>query len=160
MLLWLKSILFTAVVPGTVAIYLPLFLVRDRSAGPLATTLLGAILVALGVAIYLWCVWDFAVFGRGTPAPMDAPKSMVMRGLYRYTRNPMYVGLLTAISGWAIVFQSLLLAAYAVAVWAALQAFILLHEEPHLRRVFGAQYEDYCRRVPRWGSLRRRERDG
>ncbi len=157
MILWLKNILFTIVVPGTVAVYLPLFLVQDRSAGSIAVTLLGSSLVAAGGAIYLWCVWDFATFGRGTPAPIDAPRKLVVRGLYRYTRNPMYLGVLTVISGWAVVFQSLALVLYAVVVWVCFQAFILLYEEPHLRRVFGAEYEAYCQRVSRWLSLRWRE---
>jgi protein-S-isoprenylcysteine O-methyltransferase Ste14 len=129
--LWIKNILFSVVVPGTVAAYLPLLIVRSRPVGSFGAILLGSCLVAAGAAIFLWCVWDFATFGRGTPAPIDPPKKLVVRGLYRYTHNPMYVGVLTAIFGWAIMFQSLALLLYAVAVWTFVHAFILLYEEPH-----------------------------
>lgn len=157
MILWLKNVLFTIIVPGTVAVYLPLLLVRGRPVGSTGAALLGFGLVAAGVAIYIWCVWDFASFGRGTPAPIDAPKNLVVRGLYRYTRNPMYLGVLTVILGWSIVFQSLTLVLYAVVVWAFFQAFILLYEEPHLRRVFGAEYDAYRRQVSRWFPIGRRQ---
>jgi protein-S-isoprenylcysteine O-methyltransferase Ste14 len=118
--------------------------------------LLGLGLLIAGAAIYVWCVWDFATFGHGTPAPIDAPKKLVVRGLYRYTRNPMYLGVLTIILGWAIAFQGLALVAYAVIVWACFQAFIVLYEEPHLRRTFGSEYEAYSQRVSRWLPLVRR----
>ncbi len=156
MVLFLKNILFTIVVPGTVAVYVPLLLVKGRPLGSVGAMLLGFGLVMAGAAIYVWCVWDFATFGRGTPAPIDAPKKLVVRGLYRYTRNPMYVGALTIILGWATVFQSLPLVLYAVVVCVCFQAFILLYEEPHLRRAFGAEYEAYTQRVSRWLPLIRR----
>lgn len=156
MILFLKNFAFTIVVPGTVAVYLPLLLVQGRSLGSIGAMLLGLGLVTAGAGIYIWCVWDFATFGRGTPAPIDAPKKLVLRGLYRYTRNPMYVGVLTAIAGWAIAFQSLTLVLYAVVVWAGFQAFIVLYEERHLRRAFGAEYETYLQRVPRWLPLAHR----
>ena len=92
MALLLKNLLFTVVVPGTVVIYVPLQIVEGRSpAGGFGLALAVPVLL-LGAAIYAWCVWDFAMFGRGTPAPIDEPKKLVVRGLYRYTRNPMYVG--------------------------------------------------------------------
>jgi protein-S-isoprenylcysteine O-methyltransferase Ste14 len=156
LILFLKNFLFTIVVPGTVALYLPLLLVQSRSLGSIGAMLLGLGLVTAGGGTYIWCVWDFATFGRGTPAPIDAPKKLVVRGLYRYTRNPMYVGVLTAIAGWAIAFQSLALVLYAVVVWAGFQGFIVLYEERHLRRAFGAEYEGYLQRVPRWLPLARR----
>jgi len=95
-------------------------------------------------------VWDFARFGRGTPAPIDAPKRLVTRGLYRYTRNPMYVGVLTVILGWAVLFRAWALVAYALAVWSCFHSFIILYEEPHLRAQFGKEYEEYRVRVSRW----------
>ncbi len=158
MVLFLKNILFTIVVPGTVAVYVPLLLVQDGSIRSISLALLGFTVVIVGGAIYAWCVWDFATFGRGTPAPIDAPKKLVVRGLYRFTRNPMYVGVLTVILGWAILFQSFALILYAVVVWTCFQAFIVLYEEPHLRRVFGAQYDAYRRHVPRWLLLGRANR--
>jgi protein-S-isoprenylcysteine O-methyltransferase Ste14 len=150
MLLLLKNLLFTIVVPGTVAGYLPLAIAGGRppAAGPVFAS--GCAVLGLGAAVYVWCVWDFAVFGRGTPAPLDAPKRLVVRGLYRYTRNPMYVGVLTAILGWAVVYRSPGMLLYAAAVGLCFQGFIVLYEEPHLERLFGREYQDYRARVGRW----------
>src|SRR6267154_1139948 len=100
MILALKNILFTLVVPGTVGVYLPLILARGRNAATDFFLGLAIIFFVIGGSIYSWCVFDFASFGRGTPAPIDAPKKLVRRGLYRYSRNPMYVGVLTVIYGW------------------------------------------------------------
>ncbi len=157
MVLLLKNLLFTVVVPGTVAVYVPYLIAPDRPPEPGPTLAVAILFFLAGVTIYAWCVWDFASFGRGTPAPVDAPKRLVIRGLYRYTRNPMYVGVLTIIAGWAIAFQSLALVLYAVVVWAGFQAFIILYEERHLRRVFGAEYEAYLQRVSRWLRFTRRD---
>jgi protein-S-isoprenylcysteine O-methyltransferase Ste14 len=150
MLLLLKNILFTVVVPGTVAVYVPLLVARDR--GPASGLLFACALLvlALGTAIYAWCVWDFATFGRGTPAPIDAPKQLVSRGLYRHTRNPMYVGVLTVILGWALMFRAPALILYAMVIGGCFQVFIVFYEEPHLRRAFGGSYDEYCARVGRW----------
>ncbi|MGH9932165.1 MAG: methyltransferase family protein [Pyrinomonadaceae bacterium] len=94
--------------------------------------------------------WDFARFGRGTPAPIDAPKRLIVRGLYRYTRNPMYVGVLTVIVAWALSFRMAALLVYGLAVAACFHLFIILYEERRLRRDFGIEYEEYCARVRRW----------
>lgn len=150
MVLLLKNLLFTFLVPGTVAVYVPLLIAggRPRAADarePIATALLVA-----GGAIYAWCVWDFASFGRGTPIPIDAPRRLVVRGLYRVTRNPMYVGVLTVILGWAVLFRSAPLLIYALCVGSCFHAFVVLHEERHLRREFGEEYAAYCARVGRW----------
>jgi protein-S-isoprenylcysteine O-methyltransferase Ste14 len=149
-LLFLKNLLFTVIVPGTVAVYAPLWLARGRAVGSGASFFVGAASLVLGGAIYLRCVWDFATFGRGTPAPIDAPKRLVIRGVYRYTRNPMYLGVLTVILGWMILFRSAFLLPYAVLVATCVQLFVVLYEEPHLRRRFGSEYEEYCARVGRW----------
>jgi len=150
MRLFLKNLLFTLVVPGTVAVYVPLLIARDHppTSGPLFVLALA--LLALGGAIYAWCVWDFATFGRGTPAPIDAPKKLVVRGLYRYTRNPMYVGVLTVILGWAVLFQAAALVLYILIVGTCFHLFIVLYEERQLQQEFGGEYEDYRRRVSRW----------
>lgn len=150
MVLFLKNLVFTLVIPGTVAVYLPWFLVRGEPTGSPGYVLTSCVLFVVGGIIYLRCLWDFANFGRGTPAPMDAPKRLVVRGLYRYTRNPMYLGVLTVISGWAVLFQALPLLLYALIVWTTVHLFIVFYEEPHLHSVFGAEYEDYCSRVGRW----------
>ena len=149
MRLLLKNLAFTVLVPGTVAGYAPWLIVRDRSPAAESWWIASA-LYLLGGAIYLWCVWDFATFGRGTPAPIDAPRELVVRGLYRYTRNPMYLGVLTTILGWACLFRSGAVLLYALAVAAAFQLFIVLYEEPHLQRTFGSAYAEYCSHVGRW----------
>jgi len=106
----------------------------------------------LGFAVALRCVWDFGHTGHGTPAPIAPPKRLVVVGFYRYVRNPMYVGFLTGWTGLWVVFGRANLGALAVAAVAVLfvALFVRLYEEPTLRRLFGAQYEEYCRNVPRW----------
>ena len=152
MLLFLKNLLFTVVVPGTVAGYGPWLIARGcgEPFGSPAWLLLASGFFIIGGIIYLWCIWDFATFGRGTPAPIHAPKKLVVRGLYRYTRNPMYVGVLTVILGWVVLFQAFNLLIYALCVGIVIHLFIVFYEEPHLKKTFGATYEQYRSRVGRW----------
>jgi protein-S-isoprenylcysteine O-methyltransferase Ste14 len=88
--------------------------------------------------------------GKGTPLPIDAPKRLVVQGLYRYIRNPMYAGVLIVIAGWAIFFWTTDLVVYGIAVWIIFHLFVVVIEEPILKRKFGSDYEDYCRNVGRW----------
>ncbi len=106
----------------------------------------------LGFAVALRCVLDFGLTGRGTPAPMVPPKKLVVVGLYRYVRNPMYLGFFVGWIGLWVVFGRANLIAIAVAcgVILATASFVLLYEEPTLRKKFGTDYEEYCRNVPRW----------
>jgi len=150
MVLWIKNLLFTVLVPGTVAVYLPFVIADGRSAASGLAFGAAVVVLATGTAIYSWCLWDFATFGRGTPAPIDAPKKLVVRGLYRYTRNPMYVGVLTVILGWALWFRTASLLLYALVVGTCFHLFVVLYEERHLAAEFGSQYESYCSRVDRW----------
>jgi protein-S-isoprenylcysteine O-methyltransferase Ste14 len=150
MILALKNILFTLVVPGTVGVYLPLILARGQNAATDFFLGLAIIFFLIGGSIYSWCVFDFASFGRGTPAPIDAPKKLVRRGLYRYSRNPMYVGVLTVIYGWAILYQSIAVAVYGIVVACCFYSFVVFFEEPILKKRFGAEYEQYCVEVARW----------
>ncbi len=150
MLLLLKNLLFTLAVPGTFAVLLPLLIARGRSAASGLALAFAIALFVIGGAIYSWCVWDFATFGRGTPAPIDAPKRLVVRGLYRYARNPMYVGVLTVVLAWAVVFRSVSIVLYALGAFVMFNLMIRFYEEPHLRRAFGPEYDDYCARVNRW----------
>ena len=143
MVLFLKNLLFTLVVPGTVGVFLPLKIAEGYSSASGSLFAIGCAFFAIATSIYLWCVWDFAVFGRGTPAPIDPPKKLIVRGLYRYTRNPMYLGVLTAILGWAIFFRGTSLVIYAMAVGTCCHLFIVFYEEPHLQRKFGTEYDDY-----------------
>ena len=117
MKLFLKTALFTVVIPGTFAVLLPILLAGDRTAASGATLWLALSLFALGIVLYLRSAWDFAVLGRGTPAPIDAPKRLVTQGFYRYTRNPMYVAALTIVVGWATFFGAAILVAYAVVLF-------------------------------------------
>ena len=150
MLLLLKNLLFTVIVPGTVAVWVPLWIEAGSAAASGLARLGGGALLALGAGIYAWCLWDFATFGRGTPAPIDAPKRLVVRGLYRWTRNPMYVGVLCVILGQAVWFGASTLLLYALGVAACFYSFVRFYEEPTLRRLFGVEYEEYCHRVGRW----------
>jgi len=146
----IKTLIFTLVMPGTIGVYLPQWLKSGGAELPPAARISGLALFGCGAAIYFWCAWDFASKGLGTPAPMDAPRVLVVRGLYRFTRNPMYVGVLTVILGQALYYGSLRVARYGCAVLAGFYLFVIFYEEPTLRRLFGEQYENYCRRVPRW----------
>jgi protein-S-isoprenylcysteine O-methyltransferase Ste14 len=145
-----KTLVFTLVVPGTVGVYVPW---RLRGAGPhavAATGWLGLMPLVAGTVVYLWCAWDFAAFGRGTPLPLDAPKKLVARDLYRVVRNPMYVGVLLVIFGQALLFASLATLGYGIVVALAFHLFVLLYEEPALQHQFGRTYDGYRKNVPRW----------
>ena len=111
---------------------------------------LGVVPILIGASIYFWCAWDFTFAGKGTPAPIDPPKELVVRGLYRYVRNPMYVGVGSVLVGEALLFQSLALVAYAGAGLLAVSLFVLFYEEPALTRKFGDSYRRYREAVPRW----------
>jgi protein-S-isoprenylcysteine O-methyltransferase Ste14 len=106
----------------------------------------------LGFAVAIRCVWDFGRTGRGTPAPMAPPQRLVVVGFYRYVRNPMYVGFAVGWIGLWVVFGQANWFVIAMVVAAALGVamFVRLYEEPTLRRMFGAEYEEYCHNVPRW----------
>lgn len=147
----LRSLLFLILVPGMVAGYIPLALLRNGTR--LETGLLAYLafpLWLLGGIILLWSFWNFLHEGRGTPAPIDPPKELVASGFYRYVRNPMYVGVLAMIIGHFLWFGYWNLLVYAVVVFLAFHTFVTYYEEPTLKRIFGAAYEDYLRRVPRW----------
>jgi protein-S-isoprenylcysteine O-methyltransferase Ste14 len=113
---------------------------------------IAAVPSVLGFAVALRCVWDFGWIGHGTPAPIAPPKNLVVVGFYRYVRNPMYLGFFVGWAGLWVVFGRANLVAIVVACLVVLGValFVLLYEEPHLRKVFGAEYEEYCRNVPRW----------
>ena len=157
MRLFLKAALFTAVVPGTVAVLVPLLLKGDRAASGGATLGLAVCLLALGIGLYLRCVWDFAVSGGGTPAPIDAPKRLVTNGVYRYSRNPIYIAELTMIAGWAILFTAPIIVAYGVVLFVVLSLAVRRYEEPRLARQFGDQYAAYTAETGRWLPRRRRK---
>jgi protein-S-isoprenylcysteine O-methyltransferase Ste14 len=137
--------------PTIVAGLVPWLMTRwEADDAPTALRVLGAVLIASGGGLVLETTARFALQGRGTPAPFAAPERFVARGSYRVVRNPMYVGVLALIVG-----QALLLGREVLLVWAGsalllFHLFVVLHEEPELRKRFGAEYEDYCVRVGRW----------
>ena len=150
MVLFLKNLAFTIVAPGTAAFLIPWLIVGGKRTDLGFMTLVSTLFFILGSAIYFWCLWDFATVGRGTPAPIDAPKKLVTRGLYQYSRNPMYIGVLILILAWATSFKAVILLVYMLIVGLAFHTFVILYEEPHLRKLFGESYFNYCARVPRW----------
>lgn len=117
---------------------------------PQWTTGPGVLLLVLGLAVSLPCVVVFIGRGRGTPAPFDPPQKFVATGLYRYCRNPMYVGLLLLLAGLALVWHSLAVILLAALLAIAIHSAVVALEEPQLKRRFGQPYLDYCGRVPRW----------
>jgi len=116
--------------------------------GPLRAV--GMLLAVAGAALAVACVAAFAFVGRGTPAPFDPPRRLVVAGPYRVIRNPMYVGAGLALLGAALYFRSLALLAYLAALGLAAHLFVVLYEEPTLRRLFGTEYDAYCARTGRW----------
>jgi protein-S-isoprenylcysteine O-methyltransferase Ste14 len=137
--------------PTLVAGVVPWLITRWHAENqPVALKVLGAVALALGALLVLETTARFALEGRGTPAPWAPPERFVVHGLYQFTRNPMYVGVLALIVGQALLLGREILFAWAAAAWLIFQLFLVLEEEPGLRKRFGAAYEDYCRRVPRW----------
>ncbi len=158
-MLVLRSVFFTIAVPGTVTVLIPYLIVSGSRAtlpvrwGALQYVALAP--MAVGAAILFRCIWDFARVGRGTLAPVDPPKELVVEGLYRYVRNPMYVGVLILLLGEATLFESVALLQYAIGWFVVIHLVIVLYEEPALRRRFGESYEGYCQSVRRWLPGRR-----
>lgn len=145
------SILFFFLAPGTVAGLIPWWITRWDFGGsnpPLIAV--GATWVVVGLIALVRCFTRFATDGQGTPAPVAPTRALVVTGLYRRVRNPMYVAVTAIILGQALMFASLPLAAYGAVIWLAFHAFIRMYEEPTLRVAYGAQYADYCAAVPRW----------
>jgi protein-S-isoprenylcysteine O-methyltransferase Ste14 len=151
---WLRAALFIVVMPGAIAGWLPLWIGGASARAPHAPSTVaqwaGVALVAAGWAVLLWCARDFATRGRGTLSPTDPPRALVTAGFYRFTRNPMYVGVVAAIVGFALWLQSRGVLLYAAAMALVFHLRVLLFEEPTLRQMFGAEYDAYCARVPRW----------
>jgi len=153
---WLTTIASLAVGAAFFALWfwlLPSWLgFRVDTAGPARWRWIGAVPSVLGFAVALRCVWDFGWTGHGTPAPIAPPQKLVVVGFYRYVRNPMYVGFFAGWTGLWVVFGHANWAALTVASVAVVGVVLIVHlyEEPTLRKMFGADYEEYCRNVRRW----------
>jgi protein-S-isoprenylcysteine O-methyltransferase Ste14 len=154
----LRSLFFTIVVPGTVTLLIPCLIVSRGGSGSGTwgpAHFLGLVFMAVGAGILFWCIWDFATKGRGTLAPVDPPKHLVVQGLYRYLRNPMYLGVLLVLLGEVAFFRSTALLQYTLAWFIVVNFVVVLYEEPSLQRRFGDSYERYRRAVNRWLPSRR-----
>ena len=150
-MLVLRSIFFTFLQPGSLTILIPYLILRGTDTSQLGMIrYLGLPLIVVGVLGLLWCVWQFFAKGRGTISPLDPPKNLVVYGLYRYVRNPMYVSAMAILLGEAVFFMSLPLLIEAVIFFLAANVFIRFYEEPTLQRQFGESYEEYKRSVGRW----------
>ena len=144
--------MFFLVAPATVAGWVPYAISGWRFESPLvspAERVVGGVLVMVAVAALIECFARFALVGRGTPAPVVPTESLVVSGLYRHTRNPMYVAVVAAIAGQALLFSQPLLLAYAGTMWLIFHLFVVGFEEPTLERQF-TNYNEYRAHVPRW----------
>jgi protein-S-isoprenylcysteine O-methyltransferase Ste14 len=159
----LKALAFAVIVPGTVIVFVPYLILsgfgRIEWPGVSLQSVLSGMLAMLGIGLLGHSIWGFAVLGHGTPAPIDPPKELVIRGLYSYTRNPMYHGVLLTLAAESLFFRSTEMLLYSGAIFLGFHLFVILFEEPTLRARFGREYEEYRRAVPRWGvALRKFER--
>jgi protein-S-isoprenylcysteine O-methyltransferase Ste14 len=145
-----KTLVFTVFVPGTVAGYVP-WRLRQNAAPVTGAEWAAIIVIAIGIAIYLHTAfWGFALIGGGTPAPIAPTKILVVKGLHRFVRNPMYIGVGLVIGGQALLFRSWHIAIYMVCMLLTAHLFVLFYEEPTLRKQFGEEYDRYRASVARW----------
>lgn len=149
-----RTLIFATIFMGFTLVYLPARvlsgsgIVRPAAIGGMQ--ILGLIVATLGTALVLWCVLNFALIGKGTPAPFDPPRRLVMQGPYRFVRNPMYIGAGTLLGGATIFYQSRPLLMYECGFLLICHLFVVIYEEPVLTRKFGEDYESYRRHVHRW----------
>ncbi len=161
-LLWLRGIIFTILVPGTVAGYIPWLLMRNNEPDLRLIFFhwFGVIVMIAGIIIYLWTAASFLLRGRGTPAIWftkairfligEEPVKLVSSGLYKYSRNPMYAGVITTVIGEGIFFQHAHVLWYALFLVVFFNLVVIFIEEPHLERKFGGQYKEYKKKTRRW----------
>src|SRR5213596_1592859 len=154
-----RTVLVAVLFMGTVLVYVPFFLASGPETahwtlGP--WRYVGLLPLAAGVAGLAWCLRDFALVGRGTPAPFDPPRQLVATGLYRWVRNPMYLSALSLLVGEAALLEAPVLLRYAAGFFLVAHLFVVLYEEPALRRTFGESYDRYRATVPRWLARRSR----
>ena len=146
--------MFLVIAPGFIAGVVPWWLshwhFRTPFLGLSAFRILGAILIFAGAPLILDSFARFALQGLGTPAPILPPEHLVVTGLYRYVRNPMYAGVAATIFGQGLLFGNIQVVEYCLFVWLAFHLFVLQYEEPKLRSTFGEEYEQFCANVPRW----------
>jgi protein-S-isoprenylcysteine O-methyltransferase Ste14 len=154
MYVFFRAVVYATLFIALVLIYLPSRLLAwsgivTRSAIGVPQVA-GLVITTAGAAVALWCILAFAWIGHGTPAPFDPPRRLVVRGPYRFVRNPMYIGAAVALAGAALYYRSLTLLGYDALFALATVLFVHGYEEPKLRRTFGPDYEAYCASVHRW----------
>jgi protein-S-isoprenylcysteine O-methyltransferase Ste14 len=152
-MIWLRLLIFAVLVPGSTIVLLPVLLLRSGWGGRVDLGIFayfGWIPLVAGAALMLWCWYDFVTRGRGTPAPYDPPKQLVVSGPFGVVRNPMYVAGVLMLLGLALAYGAPGLVVYAAAFWVFTATFVALYEQPALRRKFGDEYQRYCARVPAW----------
>jgi protein-S-isoprenylcysteine O-methyltransferase Ste14 len=146
--MFVRAVLAFLALPGIVAFLIPLLLIRPVNSDSLRWP--AALIVAAGILLLLWCVRDFYVTGKGTLAPWAPPQRLVAVGLYRWSRNPMYVSVTLILLGWAGLFRSWTLLVYALTMAVVFHLRVILFEEPWLDRTHGSAWREYAARVPRW----------
>jgi protein-S-isoprenylcysteine O-methyltransferase Ste14 len=146
----LGSLGFFVLAPGSTAGLVPWLITGWHSDGPAWAAVVGAAVVAAGTALVAAAFVQFVVEGRGTPAPVAPTEELVVGGLYRWVRNPMYVGVAAAIAGQAVMFASWGVVVWLVVFVVAVTAFVRVYEEPTLRRTYGTSYDTYAAAVRRW----------
>ena len=147
--MFFRALLALLALPGMVAGAVPFVLSRfDPFRGD--GTLFGLVMQGVGLALLLWCVRDFYVAGRGTLAPWDPPRSLVLVGLYRHVRNPMYVAVLCILLGWVVLTASPMILIFAGFMWLFFHVMVTTHEEPRAEETFGAEWRRYQASVRRW----------
>jgi protein-S-isoprenylcysteine O-methyltransferase Ste14 len=154
MFVLIRAITYATLFIGFVLVYVPGTLLSQagltRPNVLRAPQFVGIVLGGAGAIVAVWCIFTFIVVGKGTPAPFDPPRRLVVVGPYRYVRNPMYIGAAMAMSGAALFYGSWWLLGYAIFLGVVTHLFIVWYEEPTLRGAFGADYDAYCQRVSRW----------
>ena len=154
MFVFVRAVTYSVLFIGLLLIYLPARLLSwsgiVRPATIEVPQVAGIVIGAAGAASALWCIFTFVSIGRGTPAPFDPPRRLVIQGPYRFVRNPMYIGAGLALASAALFYESLPLLGYTGLFLFATHLFVVWYEEPTLRRTFGPEYKAYCRQVRRW----------
>jgi protein-S-isoprenylcysteine O-methyltransferase Ste14 len=154
MFVFIRAVTYATLFIGLALVFLPAQLVSSpglaRPATIGAPQVVGMVGAVIGGALALWCILTFVVVGRGTPAPFDPPQRLVVRGPYAVVRNPMYIGAGLALASASLYYQSLPLLTYTAGFLFVMHLFVVLYEEPTLRRTFGKDYESYCGQVRRW----------
>ena len=153
-----RAVIYATLFIGLLVIFVPARVlsssgvVAPKTIGPWQGA--GMLVAAAGAALAVWCIATFALVGKGTPAPFDPPRRLVVRGPYHVVRNPMYIGAGLAMTGAAVYYQSVALLAYVGVFMLVSHLFVAAYEEPTLRRTFGKDYEAYCKKVGRWWPKR------